>query len=89
MRSETVLMLTLDEILQALCRLTPKEQARVRAELDALERAEESGREAVASGDRKAVMKDWLAMAGIGHSDFTDVSTDKYKHLGDVYADKR
>ena len=28
-----------------------------------------------------------LALAGTAHSDYTDVSSDKYKHLADIYAD--
>ena len=40
------------------------------------------------SGQRLEAMKRWLAMAGTGHTDHTDVSTDKYKHLADIYADK-
>ena len=28
-----------------------------------------------------------LALAGTMHSDYTDVSTDKYKHLAEIYAD--
>jgi len=30
-----------------------------------------------------------LARAGTGHSDFTDVSSDKDKHLAAVYADEK
>jgi hypothetical protein len=83
-------MQTMDEILQNLRRLAPDEREQVRAELDALEQAEKAtgGGDPTENG-REAAMQDWLAMAGTFHSDFTDVSTDKYKHLGDVYADKR
>jgi hypothetical protein len=31
-------------------------------------------------------MRAFLAMAGSGHSDFTDVSTNKYRHLGFIKA---
>ena len=82
-------MQTMDEILESLRRLAPDEREQVRAELDALEHAEENGQETASDDRRKAAMQDWLAMAGTFHSDFTDVSTDKYKHLGDVYADER
>jgi hypothetical protein len=37
---------------------------------------------------RAEALKRWLAMAGMGHTDHADVSTDKYKHLADIYADK-
>jgi DNA-binding GntR family transcriptional regulator len=84
-------MQTMDEILQNLRRLAPDEREQVRAELDALEQAEkeENGGQAPTEDGREAAMQDWLAVAGTFHSDFADVSTDKYKHLGDVYADKR
>jgi hypothetical protein len=36
---------------------------------------------------RQAGLERWLALAGTGHSDYTDVSTDKYKHLAEIYAD--
>jgi len=81
-------MQTVEEILQSIRRLAPEERERVRAELDALEHAEGNGRRALTEERRKAAMKAWLAMAGTAHSDFRDVSTDKYKHLGDVYADR-
>jgi len=29
-----------------------------------------------------------LALAGTARSDFSDVSSDKYKHLADIYADE-
>lgn len=31
----------------------------------------------------------WMEQAGIADSDFDDVSTDKYKHLAEVYVDDR
>ena len=36
---------------------------------------------------RRAAMKNWLAKAGTAHSDYTDVSSNKYKHLAEIYAD--
>jgi DNA-binding GntR family transcriptional regulator len=83
-------MQTMSEILQSLRKLAPDEREQVRAELDALEQAaKENGGDAPTEDGREAAMQDWLAMAGTFHSDFTEVSTDKYKHLGDVYADRR
>ena len=38
-------------------------------------------------GPRRAAMDEWLARAGTRRADYTDVSTDKYRHLGEVYAD--
>ena len=36
---------------------------------------------------RRAGLDQWLALAGTGHSDYTDVATDKYKHQAEIYAD--
>jgi len=36
---------------------------------------------------RQAGLDEWLALAGSAHSDYTDVSTDKYQHLAEIYAD--
>jgi hypothetical protein len=36
---------------------------------------------------RRAGLEAWLALAGTIHSDYADVSTDKYKHLAEIYAD--
>jgi len=35
-------------------------------------------------GDRRGIVL-FLSMGGVGHSDHRDVSSDKYKHLGEVY----
>jgi hypothetical protein len=35
-----------------------------------------------------AAMDAFLALGGMAHSDDTDVSSDKYKHLAEVYADR-
>ncbi len=37
----------------------------------------------------QSALERFVARAGTGHSSFTDVSTDKYEHLGEAYADKR
>jgi hypothetical protein len=47
------------------------------------------GHENPITEQRRDAMPSWLALAGRFHSDFTDVSTEKYKHLADVYADER
>lgn len=79
-------MRTVDEILDQAKRLSARERRRVIDELEESLPAEEAGEtEAV----WLAAMDGWLALAGTGHSDHTDVSSDKYRHLGDIYADKR
>jgi hypothetical protein len=38
---------------------------------------------------RMAALARWVGRAGTGHSDFTDVADDKYKHLAEVYSSKK
>lgn len=76
-------MQTLEQILEAARRLPEDDQKRLVEEL------QDNGQEAPSDDRRRAAMQRWLAQAGTLHSDFTDVSTDKYKHLADVYADER
>ena len=40
----------------------------------------------ITSGTAEGPYERSLALAGTMHTDFTDVSTDKYKHLAAVYA---
>ena len=44
-------------------------------------------RRAAGAIDRLAALDGFLALAGTAHSDYTDVSSDKYKHLAEIYAD--
>ncbi|MDP9001719.1 MAG: hypothetical protein M3O46_16590 [Myxococcota bacterium] len=37
----------------------------------------------------RSALERFVARASTGHCSFTDVSTDKYEHLGEAYADKR
>jgi hypothetical protein len=76
-------MQTLEEILAAARQLPEGERKRLVAELQGNEQ-DEPTEEA-----RRGAMEGWLVMAGSFHSDYTDVSTDKYKHLAEAYADKR
>jgi len=83
MLSAKVPMRTIDKILRQARELSPEERREL---VDTLEEgmADEpaSGSEAA----RQAALGRWLALAGTGHSDFTDVSSDKYKHLAAVYS---
>ncbi len=80
-------MRTVDEILNQARQLSAEER---RTLFEALrdDLADEQG-----SGDREAkrlaAFDRFLARAGTGHSDFTDVARDKYKHLSRVYADDK
>ena len=81
-------MRTEDEILKLARRLPPARRRRIADKL--LESAErEAGSAAGAQDRRLAALKRFLELAGTGHSAVTDVSTDKYKHLAEIYADKR
>lgn len=71
-------MRTADEILQQAMRLPPDERRRVAEELlDDLDQSE--GSEATKPG--KGPYARWLAAAGSVRSEFSDLSTDKYKHV--------
>jgi hypothetical protein len=39
--------------------------------------------------ERLKALDRFLELAGTGHSDFADVSADKYQHLAAVYADEK
>jgi predicted transcriptional regulator len=78
-------MQTIDEILKQASALSREERRKL---IDLLEEglADEQGGPEEA---RQAALHRWLARAGTGHSDFVDVSSDKYKHLGAVFADEK
>jgi hypothetical protein len=87
-------MQTLNEVLEAARRLSAEEQERLvealtkRLLLEELDAMEEDRRESSSGDRRKAAMEHWLAMAGTGHSDQTDVSENKNKYLAEAYATK-
>lgn len=72
---------TFEEILEAARRLPEPEQHRLADELG-------NGHEAPPEERRRDALKRWRARAGTGHSDLTDVSENKNKHLADIYATK-
>lgn len=75
-------MQTVEEPLQAARRLSDGERRRL---IEALQ----GGREESIGPSRREAVSSRVKLAGRFHSDFPDVSTDKYRHLGDAYADKR
>jgi hypothetical protein len=84
-------MRTVDEIFEEAKRLPEKDLQRLRAKLADIEGTPSPPPEnELADGDvpggRYARL---LAMSGAAHSDFTDVSRQKGKHLAEVYAPKR
>ena len=76
-------MQTIAEIVEAARRLSDDERRRLVEVLRGNERQEPIAEQ------RRDVLSSWLGLAGTFHSTFTDVSTEKYKHLADVYADER
>jgi hypothetical protein len=45
----------------------------------------EGSREEPVEEQRRGAILSWVELAGQFHSNFTEVSTDKYRHLADVY----
>lgn len=73
-------MRTADEILEKAKRLPPDERRRIAEELlDELDQAQVD--EPKSRGPDKGPYARWIAAAGIVRSDFSDLSTDKYKHV--------
>ncbi len=77
-------MRTIDEILQHASRLSPEERRKL---VDSLEEGLADEQASDADASRLAALDRWIARAGSGHSDFTDVARDKYKHLAASYSD--
>ena len=76
-------MQTIEDILAAARRLSEDEQRQL------VQALQGQRREEPIEGQRREAMSTWVGSAGRFHSDFIDVSTQKYKHLADVYADER
>jgi hypothetical protein len=77
-------MPTLEELLEQAKHLPPKDRRRLIAELE-----DSIAEPAEAPPRRSRGLAMFIAMAGTAHSDFTDVSTNKGKHLAEIYAGKR
>ena len=78
-------MHTVNEIVEEAKRLTASARRRLVAEMQkGLVSEEVNG----AQAQRLAALDAWIAKAGTGQSSFTDVASDKYKHLAEVYADR-
>ena len=76
-------MSTVQRLLNAIRKLPAKERKRLVAALGSRPRGRAKGprRPATTQGYART-----LALAGAGHSEYTDVSSDKYKHLGEIHA---
>ena len=75
--------MTVEELLKAARRLSDGERQRL------VKALQEGSREEPIEEQRRGAILSWVELAGQFHSNFTEVSTDKYRHLADVYADER
>ena len=75
--------MTINEILEAARRLPQEDRRRLLSALQHGESAEPT------EGQQRDSLLTWIGLAGAFHSVFTDVSSDKYRHLADVYGDRR
>jgi len=73
---------TLEEILAQARRLPEDQRRQLVADLQADKGAPANG------SRRQNAMKRWLARAGSGHADVTDISSNKNEYLAEVYATK-
>ena len=79
-------MRKVDELLEQARRLSASERRRL---VEALEDESSLGDGGSTDPSWLAAMEQWLALAGTAHSEHTDVSSDKYRHLGAIYPDER
>ncbi|MGH8478588.1 MAG: hypothetical protein ACREXK_03165 [Gammaproteobacteria bacterium] len=75
-------MHTIEDIIEQAQRLSPQDRRRLIDELQ-YSLAAEPGEEPLLPEGPYARS---LALAGTAHTDFTDVSSDKYRHLAEAYA---
>jgi hypothetical protein len=78
-------MQSFERILEEARQLPPEEQRRL------IEKLKEhvSKEEDASPGKRMAALDKLLSLSGKFRSDYSDVSSDKYEHLAEAYADKR
>jgi hypothetical protein len=79
------MMRTVDDILRQATKLSIEERRKHRLARGGLADEQGSDREAA----RLAALDRWFSRAGTGHSDFSDVAGDKYKHLAAAYSDRK
>jgi hypothetical protein len=75
-------MLTVEEIVEEIKLLSPQERLRLVEKIGILGQDESTVEET-----RLAALDAFLALAGTAETDYMDVSSDKYKHLADIYSD--
>lgn len=83
-------MRMVDEILEQAKHLSRHERRELAEKLeDMLDPSDNEEAGVEAESDRLAALDSFLKLAGTGHSEFTDVSKHKGKHLAEVYAPRR
>ena len=90
--AENVAMDKVERIIEQARRLPRQDRRRV---ITALTKSGPNGKRALKPRKRSAAgttrrlsaLDAFLALAGTAHSDYTNVSSDKYKHLAEIYAD--
>ena len=85
-------MRAVDDILKKAKLLGVRERKKLLSALRAIDRSPPAGKRAkrkpATSAKSTAALEAFLKLAGTVHSDFTDVATDKHKHLAEIYADR-
>ncbi len=76
-------MRTVEEIVEEVKLFSPQERLRLMEKIDSLGRNERI----VADETQLAALDTFLALAGTAETTDTDVSSDKYKHLAEIYSD--
>jgi len=76
-------MRTVEEIVEEVKLLSPQERLRLKEKIEDLSQDENAAAEAA----RLAALDAFLALAGTAEADYSDVSSDKYKYLAEIYAD--
>ena len=75
-------MRTVEELVEEIKLLSPQERLRLVEKIAVLVQDE-----GAIEAPRLAALDAFLALAGTAETEYTDVSSDKYKHLADIYAD--
>lgn len=75
-------MRTVEEIVEEINLLPPQERLRLIEKVTVCGQEEKTVEEA-----RLAAFDVFLALAGKAETDYSDVASDKYKHLADIYSD--
>lgn len=76
-------MHTVEEIVEEVKLLSPQERLRLMEKIARLARNEKS----VADETQLAALDPFLALAGTAEATDTDVSSDKHRHLAEIYSD--